>query len=260
MRHLVCVIFEEKDGLAKLTLNRPDHLNAIDSQTLADFDIVCDVIEASDSIKVLIICGAGRAFCSGADLEQVKSVSSDPAGLEAFVRSLMRGLTRIEAVPVPTIAAIHGYAFAGGFELGLCCDMRILADNAIVGDQHLNYGILPGVWRLPKVVGVARAKEILLTGAWLTSAEAERLGYANQVVPANGLMAAAEAMAAKLLDKSRPAARATKRLINLGMQAEMPEALELELLTEVQANIGGEDVAEGLQAFREKRKPVFRAR
>lgn len=262
MAELANITMEVNDGLAKITLNRPRFLNAIDRQTLIDLDNACAEIEGDREIRVVIISGAGRAFCAGADLAYVKGELVEPGGFERFIRYWHRVFNRIEDLPTPTIAAIHGYAFAGGLELALCCDMRILADNATIGDQHTNYGLIPGggnTQRLPRLIGAARAKEVILTGAWLTPAEADRIGLVNQVVPSDGLMAAAEAMAAKLVNKSPLTARVIKGLVNKGLQVDLHSGLEMELLAAAHG-MTSEDVAEGLRAFAEKRQPAFKGR
>lgn len=262
MAELVNVTLEVKDYVGKLTLNRPRFLNAIDWQMVVDLENVCATVEGSDEIRVLILSGAGRAFCAGADLAYVKGVLPQPGGFEHYVRYLNRVFNRFEDLPTPTIAAIHGYAFAGGLEMAMCCDMRILADNATIGDQHTNYGLIPGggnTQRLPRLLGPARAKELMLTGAWLTPADAERIGLVNQVVPADQLMTAAEALAAKLANKSPLTAGIIKSLVNKGMQVDLRNGIEMETLAAVHG-MTSEDVAEGLQAFAEKRQPVFKGR
>lgn len=262
MVELVNVTLEVKDYLAKLTLNRPRYLNAIDRQTLDDLDNACAEIETRDDVRAVIISGAGRAFCSGADLGFVKTSEGRPGGSEGFLRTWHRVFNRIEDLPTPTIAAMHGYAFAGGLELAMCCDMRILADNATIGDQHTNYGLIPGggnTQRLPRLIGTARAKELILTGAWLTPTEADRIGLVNKVVPADELMAAAEALAANLVNKSPLTARVVKGLVNRGVQVDLRSGLEMEILAALRG-MTSEDVAEGLRAFQEKRQPVFKGR
>ena len=262
MAELANITLEVKDHLAKITLNRPRYLNAIDRQTLTDLDNACAEIEENREIRAVIVSGAGRAFCAGADLAYVKGILTEAGGFEGFLRYWHRVFNRIDDLPVPTIAAVHGYAFAGGLELSLCCDMRVLADNATIGDQHTNYGLIPGggnTQRLPRLIGSSRAKEVILTGAWLTPAEAERIGLVNQVVPATELMGAAEALAAKLVNKSPLTARVIKGLVNKGLQVDLRSGLEMELLAAVHGMMS-EDVAEGLQAFAEKRQPEFKGR
>jgi len=261
MPELIDITLEENNHVAKVVLNRPGQLNALNMQILKDLEVVCSRIEQSDTaIRALILAGAGDAFCAGADLKYVTDARLVPGAFESYARYLNKVFNRIEELPVPTIAAIQGYCFAGGLELALCCDFRIVADNVTIGDQHANFGLVPGggcTQRLPRLIGPSRAKEVLLTGSWLKAAEAEKFGLANQVAPLHGLMETAEAFAAKFITKSPLTARVVKRLVDKGMQVDLRSALEMEVLSVVQSITNSADAAEGLRAFSERRKPTF---
>lgn len=253
------IILEKKDKIAKITLNRPEVLNGLDSDTFWELLAALEDIEKDSDIRAVVIAGAGRAFCAGADLKSAKAMLQERERIYEWLRLGHKVFGAIENFPKPVIAMVHGFALAGGLELMLSCDLVIVADDARLADQHANYGLLAG-WggtqRLPRIIGIRKAKEQLLTGDWLTAAEAERLGLVNRIVPADKLEEATMELAGKLASKSPMAARAAKTLVNRGMQCDLSTALELELWTVI-THFGSEDLAEGLNAFAEKREPVF---
>ena len=168
----------------------------------------------------------------------------------------------IENLSKPVIAAINGLALAGGLEIVECCDIAIASEEARLGDQHANYGLVPGggsTQRLPRLIGIRKAKELLLTGDWISAKEAEAIGLVNKAVPANKLEEVVNELATKLAERSPMASKAIKFLVNRGMQTDLATALELEKGA-VAHHSTSEDVAEGMRAFMEKRKPVFKGR
>lgn len=256
------IILEKADGVARIVLNRPDVLNSLDLESLKEIDAALTEIEADNSLRAIIITGKGKAFCAGADLKQIGDSTKSPQKMLAFLRIIHGVFNRIESSPKPVIAAINGMALAGGLELTLACDLAIASTDARIGDQHANFGLVAGAGgsqRLPRVIGPRRAKELLFTGDWITATEAERIGLVNKVVPADKLEAEAMALAKKIAGHSPMAAKTVKALVNRGLQMELPDALELEVNMGV-LHTTSEDMAEGLKAFEEKRKPNFPGR
>jgi enoyl-CoA hydratase/carnithine racemase len=251
----------EREGpIAHLLLNRPAQLNAINREMLRDLWEACGAIESDPAIKVVTLAGEGRAFCAGADLSTVREVSADPAKWEEFIRLWHRVFNRIEALPVPVVAGVHGMALAGGLELTLVVDLVIADEEARVGDQHANFGLVAGgggSQRLPRVIGARRAKELMLRGQWLSAREALEWGLINQVVPAGHLRENLNDLARGLAALSQSASRTVKRLVNRGLDFSLAEGLELEIQA-VGEHMQSADAREGLLAFMEKRKPKFR--
>jgi enoyl-CoA hydratase/carnithine racemase len=250
------IIFEKKEGVAKITLNRPDVLNALNAQTLQEIWAAVENIENDSSVRVVVITAKGRAFCTGADLT---GGGASDWSLANFLRLWNKVFNAIENLSMPVIAAINGMALAGGLELVMVCDLAIAGDNAKLSDQHANYGLVPGggaSQRLPRLIGIRKAKELLYTGDRITPAEAERLGLVNKVVPADKLEEATNELAVKLAAKSPMALKSVKRLVNRGMDSSLDAGLEMEILGAT-AHGSTEDMAEGLKAFIERRPPVF---
>ena len=246
-------------GVARITLDRPDRLNAISPELLHDLDLACAAVEADPGVRVVTLTAAGRAFCAGADLGAVRELSPDPERWGAFMRLWHRVFDRIEALPVPVIAGVHGLALAGGLELVLVADLVVADEAARLGDQHANFGLVAGgggSQRLPRLVGTRRAKELMLLGGWLAAPEALAWGLVNRVVPAGTMPAAVEAMATVLAAGSGSANRTVKALVARAFDAELAQGLELERRL-VAEHMRSADAAEGLRAFAEKRRPRF---
>ena len=255
------VTYAVGDGIGRIILNRPDQLNAISPELLEDLDRACAAIEEDPRVRVATLAAAGRAFCAGADLRAVRELAPDPARWRAFMRLWHRVFDRLEALPVPVIAGVHGLALAGGLELVLVADLVVADEAARLGDQHANFGLIAGgggSQRLPRLVGARRAKDLMLLGGWLSAAEAQAWGLVNRVAPAGTMGTVVEELAAALAVKSVSAARTVKTLVNRAFDLDLASGLEMEREL-AGAHMRGPDAAEGLRAFAEKRKPVFGA-
>jgi enoyl-CoA hydratase len=245
-----------------LWLNRPDALNALSPTVMAELQQALTQAEGESGIRALVLSGRGRAFCAGADLKAFLAAVGSAEGVRKFVGGALTVMNQLEAFPYPTIAAVNGIAVAGGIELVLSCDLVIAADSAVLGDAHMNYGLLPGGGssiRMPRKLGATRAKYLLFTGESIPAAEALALGLVNKVVPAADLEATVEKLVARLAEKSPIALRRLKRLIDDGLESSLDAALRLEM-TAWEAHAHAEDLKEGLAAFSAKRKPVYKGR
>ena len=257
------LIFEKKEGVARITLNRPDALNALSPELMSEIGGAVDEAEKDESIKVIVIAANGRAFCAGADLKAIKRILGSQYELEIFLRTFLNTFNAIEDSSKPVICAVQGIALAGGLELINACTIVIASEDARLGDQHTNFALIPGggnTQRLPRIVGPRKAMEIILTGDWLSATEAERIGLVNKVVPADKLEEAVDEMVDKVIkNKSSLTAKRIKDLINKGMQVDLHTALEMEIQVLLN-HFSSEDVAEGISAFEEKRTPVFKGK
>ena len=257
-----CIIFEKKNRIAKITLNRPEELNAIDKDTHLELQAALRDIEEDPETRVVIITGKGRAFCAGADLKYAISLNDRPMEMAAFGQLFYDTYAMIDNLSKPVIASVNGMALAGGIELVESCDIVIASEDARLGDQHASFGLLPGgggSQRLPRLIGVRKAMELLLTGDAITAREAEALGLINRAVPADKLEEATMEMAEKLAKRSPMASKAIKSLVNRGMQVDLYTGIMLE---KGASSLHGstEDRQEGFNAFMEKRKPDFPGR
>ena len=216
------IILEKKDGIARITFNKPKALNNMDEGLLAELMDALDDIEKDDSVGVVILTGSGRAFSAGRDL---------PGILEG--REWVGGVRyrRLEGLSKPVIAAVNGYCFTGSFELAMCADIIIASENAVFGDTHARFGIIPGggqTQRLPRQIGPRKAKELMFTSDMISAQEAERIGIVNKVVPAEKLEETTMEMAQKILNQIPETLKIIKRLVNQGMQTDLETGLKME--------------------------------
>lgn len=221
------IIVEKKEGIARIALNRPEVLNAMNTSTLKELNQALDGIEKDESIKVVILTGAGRAFSAGMDL---KAVASE--GAEMF-EAAVETFNRVANFPLPVICAVKGYVITGGMELALACDMLIAAEDTRFRDTHLRVGILPAAGnsqRLPRIVGEKRAKEILFASPFIPAKEAERLGLVNRVVPLARLDEEAWSLAKTIAEIPRHLLVSLKRVVNEGMAMDFAAATRYERL------------------------------
>ncbi len=253
------VLVETRTGAVWVTLNRPEALNAITPDIVTGINAALTLADDPD-IKAVVLMGAGRAFCAGADLKYVNSTSSgDPSATAQFLDSLLDLMARLEACPRPVIAAVNGLALAGGLELVLCCDLVVAARSAKLGDAHANFGLLPGGGgsvRLPRKIGPTRAKYLMYTGDFLPAEDLFACGLVNEVVDDSDLTETVERLVAKLADKSSLVLRRMKALVDDGLEQPKDVALRSELIVS-EVHTHSHDMQEGLAAFEEKRKPRF---
>ncbi len=257
-------LLERRGPVAWITLNRPRELNAISPAMLDRLHAILDEVEADPAVRCIVVTGAGRAFCAGADLAFVHAMpaAERDAATMAFLRRASSTMSRIEACPKPVVAAVNGVTVAGGLELVLCCDLVLAAEGARIGDGHAKYGLLPGAGasaRLPRRVGLSRANWMLFTGALAPARELVAAGLVNEVVPDADLQAAAARLAADVAARSPLGLRRMKELARASLEGSLGEALERELA--VNAGYAASfDRNEGLAAFAERREPVFQGR
>lgn len=254
------VIIERSGAIATLTLNRPEQMNPLDQRTVESLLAGFRELDADDSVRVILIMGAGRAFSAGGDLEAYLTLYRHPAEFRRFLDDLKTLFERFAKSAKVIIAAVHGYCLAGGLELMLACDLAIAAHDARIGDAHLNFGQLPGAGgsqRLPRAIGAQRARDLMFTGRWIDGTEAERIGLVARVVPAAELIAAANQLARDLLAKSAQGLALAKRLVGEGLNMELERALNFEIDLVHRWASTHPDAIEGLVAFSEKRAPRF---
>ncbi len=251
---LETILYRKDRGLGIITFNRPDQGNSINEQLIKDVNSALDDVESDPALRVVILTGGEKLFCSGADLKETR--------LPGRSQRANRLFSRVESFPRPTIAAINGYALGGGMEISLCCDFRVAAEDARLGTPEVKVGIIPSggaTLRLPRLIGLARAKEFLLLGEPLTGTQAFALGMINRLSPPGQALEEARKMADILLDRPPLSLKAIKECIHQGLLLETEEAIEgiihsADLLRE------SEDYQEGRAAFREKRKPVWKGK
>ena len=255
------VIYEKSEGIAIITINRPDALNALNAETIDEILQCLEDIAKDDNVRAVILTGAGpKAFCAGADIKAMKGMTAlDARKLSQMGYKLCKAIENLEK---PVIAAINGYALGGGLEVAMACDLRIASEKARMGQTEINIGLIPG-WggtqRLPRLVGKTLAKEMVFTGKMIDAQTAYQRGLVNKVVPPEQLMDAAKEMAKELANKAPVALKLSKMLINYGLETDLDTALVLE--REAFGVVAStEDLQEGVSAFLEKRKPVFKGK
>ena len=251
---------EKENRVATIRLDRPDALNALSPELLTELSSAVAEAGGDESIKALVVRGEGRAFCAGADLTYFQSTFEDPTLLPKYVPQINDVLRQIESLPFPAIAVVHGFALAGGLELMMACDMVLVAEDARIGDQHVNFGLMPGggsTQRLPRRVGLQRAMELLTTGKWISGAEAADWGLALRAVPADSLDEELETLLTALRTKSREGLALIKAVTLRGMGLSIEDGVALESHAFVQYMTTSPHPAEGIKAFIEKRQPEF---
>ena len=251
--------FDLTDGVARVTVNRPDKLNALNAIVIAELGDAVTRIETDSAIRGVIVTGAGtKAFVAGADIGELTEQGVTGGRTRALIGQQV--FRRLERCGKPVIAAVNGFALGGGCELAMACHLRVASENAKFGQPEVKLGIAPGYGgtvRLPRLVGKARALELLLTGDMIDAEEARRIGLVNRVVPADRLLGESEGMLRAILANGPLAVRACLEAVDAGSDMTIDQALLLEasyfgLLSAT------EDMREGTKAFTEKRKPAFK--
>jgi enoyl-CoA hydratase len=250
-----------EEGLGFVTINRPKALNALNSATLKELSAAFDEMAQAPDVKVVILAGGGdRAFVAGADIsEMVNYAPIDAEGFAALGQSVM---FKIERLPKPVIAAMHGFALGGGCELAMACDIRIATDKLKIGQPEVKLGVLPGfggTQRLARIVGPGKAKEIIFSGDVYDATEALRIGLVDRVVPFEKLMEETRKLARTIASRGEVAVRLSKDAINAGMDVDIESGCMLERKAFGMC-FASQDRLEGMKAFLEKREPKFSGR
>jgi enoyl-CoA hydratase len=248
------------DGVATITINRPDKRNALSNAVRSDLISALDALRANDDVRVIVLTGAGeKAFIAGADINEFAQRTPIE---QRDVMADRRIFDELANCPRPTIAMINGFALGGGCEVAMACDIRVAAESARFGQPEIKLGIIPGgggTQRLPRLVGSGNALRMILTGDLIDAREAERIGLVDMVVPDSELAARVAAMAAAMASHSPVALRLAKAGVRAAFEMPLAAGLEFERELFVTA-FGSEDKREGVAAFLEKRSPTFRGR
>lgn len=255
------VRYEVTDGLATVTLARPDVLNAMDRDVFAELLDAARRAEADPGVRAVLVAGEGRAFSSGLDTSIFTSGGSGLDPLSLDIGALQESFTAYERIPKPTVAAVAGPAFGGGLQLAIACDLRVAAEDAEFSALEIRWGIIPdlgGTQRLPRIVGVGRAKEMAMTGRRVGAAEALAWGLVNRVVPPGDLAEQAAALARELAAGPPLALAAAKALVGSAFDAPVSVGLEREMMRQRRI-LASADFIEAVTARVQKRKPNFRA-
>jgi enoyl-CoA hydratase/carnithine racemase len=256
------VVYKKEKGLGIVMLNRPESLNALSFKMKEELSAVFDEIEKDEDVKVVILTGGKKVFCAGADIkERASKQVSQP---EAYFNQMKthRLFCKIEDFEKPVIAVVSGVAVGGGCELTLVCDFRIASETSRFGFPEVKLGMIPaagGTQRLPRIIGVTKAKELLYTGDFIDVEEAYRVGLVNKVVSVDELMAEAKVLALRLIKNPSLSVKFAKRAVNVGMQLNLTSALDYEAHCAALLVVS-EDYLEGFKAFVEKRKPMFKGK
>ena len=256
------VVTEDRDAVRHIVLNRPEKRNALGREVIEAFGAAVEEAAYDDSVRVVVIRGEGPMFSSGMDVGDLKDLSEDPSGLRRFRTPLLHIWNMLEEMLKPTICQIHGAALGGAFELATACDMRTMAEDAVAGIMEVRIGLLPdvgGCSRLPAIVGLGNAKELIMTGKVIDGREAHRIGFANRIAPADQLDEVTEAFANEFVACAPRAVGLAKRVLDAAAKPALAATLEQEVQAQQQL-AETDDFKEGARAFFEKRQPEFAGR
>ncbi|MGD9241446.1 MAG: enoyl-CoA hydratase-related protein [Desulfobacterales bacterium] len=253
------IIFQIDGGIATISFNRPKALNALNVALLEEFSRALDEIAADENIRVLVLTGAGdKSFVAGADITELATYNS--LGAKNFSRNSHNIVAKLQELPIAVIAAVNGFALGGGTEIAIACDFIYASENAKFGQPEINLGLIPGLGgtqRLPRLIGMNMAKELVFTGKMISAAEAEKIGLANKVVPADQLMEEVIKTAREIASKGKVSLRAAKQAINFGMNTDLATGIHIEV-DAFGLCYDSSDAKEGTSAFLEKRKADFK--
>jgi len=251
------IIYEKKGYIAAITINRPDVLNALNTETLKELEYTIDNVKEDKDIRALIITGEGKAFVAGGDISEMSEFSPDDA--YKFSQLGNNVFMQIQNLPVPVLAAVNGYALGGGCELAMACDIRWASDKAKFGQPEVGLGLIPGfggTQRLARIVGISRAKEIIFTGKMIDAKEAYEIGLVSKILPNDELLNGVNKLAEEIASKSPFAVQLAKRTVNTGINLSLENALRLEEEA-FGMSFSSPQAKEGTKAFLEKRKPEW---
>ncbi len=258
MREFTEIKYTVDSGIARVTINRPERLNALGMNLAEEFNDLGAALAGEKEVRVVVLTGEGRAFSTGRDLKESATHTKEDA--DRYQLLGMETVTRWENLPMPTIAAINGHAFGWGMEISLACDIRLAAADATLCFPETALGVFPGAGgtvRLPRVLPAGLAKELIYTARRFKGEEAERIGFVNRAYPADQLMEEALALARSIAANGPLGVRAAKKVIEQTSQMPMSQAIEFSNAVRMPLNFT-KDFAEALAAFKEKRKPEFR--
>ena len=253
------ILLEQDGGVALVRLNRPQALNALNSQLMTELSTCLEALDRDEGVGCIVLTGSDKAFAAGADIKEMASKTYADMFKEDFFTEASERIARVRK---PIIAAVAGYALGGGCELAMLCDFIIAADNARFGQPEINLGVAPGIGgtqRLTRLVGKAKAMDMILTGRQMDAAEAERSGLVSRVVPLDRLLDEAKAAAARIAALSPLAVMMNKELVNTALETTLTQGVRTERRL-FHSLFAFEDQAEGMAAFAEKRKPQFKGR
>ena len=253
---------DDRNGVRHLVLQRAEKRNAFNGELIQALGHALEAAAADESVRVVVVRGDGAMFSSGMDLGDLQELSQNPAQLRPFRRAILNWWNLLEEMPKPTIVQIHGACLGGAFELALAADFRVMAEDAMAGIMEVRVGLLPdvgGCSRLPSIVGLGNAKELIMTGKVIDGREAHRIGLANRIAPAAELDACTEELVNELLACAPRAVALAKRVLDAAAKPAMALTLEQEVQAQ-EALAATEDFAEGTRAFFEKRQPTFAGR
>ncbi|ETI68825.1 enoyl-CoA hydratase/isomerase family protein [Neobacillus vireti] len=255
------IVHERNGQTAWIYLNRPENMNSLSKALMEEILHVLEEIEQDESVRVLVLCGKGKAFCAGADLKELLGdLEKDPDGQDGLLDLAGKLFERLNRFSKPLIAALNGITLAGGLELAMTADIIIASEIAKIGDAHSNFGVLPGAGgavRLPRKVGINRAKYLLFTGDFISAKEMKDFGLVNEVVAPENLEGFVQEIADKISTKSPLVLKEMKRLVEDGLEQPLEIALRQELLA-LKNHTQSHDFREGISAFTEKRTPNFK--
>jgi len=256
VKKLETILIEKEDGIGRITLNRPEKKNAINVEMFGEIGEAARMVSDDSEVKVVIVTGAGSVFSAGIDFTAMGALgSASSLGFRDMLRKFQVGWSLLENIEKPVIAAINGAAIGGGLEIALCCDIRVAADNSRMGIPEVCFGLVPdlgGAQRLPRIVGLGRAKELIFTGRIIDAAEAERIGLVNKVVPAEKLMEAAMEVANEIKDNGLIAVGLAKKIANKSLEVDLETVLEYTVLAQ-DICIRTEDIGKLFTRYMEKK-------